>query len=164
MPRLERSLSSQSTWAEALARTHATHEPTVAEAFAVIGLPVSTPLQPLTRSGGEELVLSNLCLVSATEIKPEGFEVVTETPCGQRAVLSAGGAVTVFLAQCLRPQSQCSRPITALRLVDVDKGENPPAGFVPVDCTTDAERGSFGAQRISSTAQPGGDRSWDRNP
>ena len=94
---------------------------TVAEAFAVIGLPVSAPLQTLTPCGGDELVLANVLLVSAAEVKPEGFEVLTATPCGQKAVLSTG--VPVYLAQMLKPQRQCSRPITALRLVDTERGE-----------------------------------------
>ena len=64
------------------------YQETVAEAFAVIGLPAATPLQPLLACGDDELVLSNVCLVTAAEVKPEGFEVLTETPCGQRAALS----------------------------------------------------------------------------
>ena len=110
MVRQERSLSSQAAWAEAIAaRTNDHAQETVAEAFAVVGLPHLSPLQPLMPVGGDEPVLSNVCLVSASEVKPEGFEVLTETPCGQRAVLSSGGGVSVYLAQCLRPQRQCSR-------------------------------------------------------
>ena len=133
---LGRSLSERTAWDTAL------REPTVetvAEAFAVVGLPISTPLQPLMECGGDELVLSNLCLVSAAEIKPEGLQVLTDTPNGQRAIISAGGGTNVYLAQCLRPQRRCARPITAICLVDTERGESAPAGFEPVDCTAEAE-------------------------
>ena len=145
---LQSTKSAQAAWDYLIQRDSPVE--TVAEAFAVIGLPIASPLQPLMPSGGEELVLSNLCLVSAAEVKPEGFEVLTETPDGQRAILSAGGSTSVYLAQCLRPQRQCTRPITAIRLVDA--GESPPAGFEPADRTAEAERTNLGRTLYVSRA------------
>ena len=133
--RLNRTASAEEAWNHHIQRD--APQETVAEAFAVIGLPLTSSQQPLMASGSEELVLSNLCLVSASEVKPEGFEVIKETFDRQRAVLSAGGG-TVYLAQCLRPQRLCLHPITALRLLDA--GDEPPAGFEPVDSTSEAQR------------------------
>ena len=110
--RLERSLSSESAWQQHRVERHPVE--TVAEAFAVVGLAHGTPLQVLTPCGGEMPVLAGLCLVSASETKPVGFELISDTPFGQTAVLSsAGAAKPVYLAQSLQPQQECARPITA---------------------------------------------------
>ena len=80
--------------------------------------------------------------MTATEAKPDGFEVIEHTVCGQRAVISSGGGA-VFLAQRLQPLRTCSDPITALCLVDAERGERAPRGYEQVKATTEAERSTF---------------------
>lgn len=138
---LHRSLSAQIAWKDHVRSETAVE--TVAEAFAVVSLPLLEPLQPLEPCGDDEPVLSNLCFVTASEVKPEGFEVLIETPCSQKAVVSTGGGPAVYLAQCIRPMRLCLRPITAMCLVDSDRGETAPAGFEPVERTADAERATI---------------------
>jgi hypothetical protein len=139
-PRLERSLSAELAWDDLIAHEAAVE--TVAEAFCVVRLPEMEPLQPLDPVGMDEPVLANLCLVGTAETKPEGFEVLTDTLCGHKAVVSSSGGA-VYLAQRVRPLRQCSRPITAICIVDTERGATAPADFEPVERTADAERAAF---------------------
>ena len=137
----------------------AKHQETVAQAFCVFGLPRATPLQPLSTAQEEEYVLANVCLITAGETPPDCYDVIMRTECGQRAVLSQGGSnsnhakerdasTAIFLAQRLALRRHCPRPITALVLVDVEHGEEPPSGFEPVNRTADAEGYSVGRTQL----------------
>ena len=137
----------------------AKHQETVAQAFCVFGLPRATPLQPLSTTQDEEYVLANVCLITAGETPPDCYDVIMRTECGQRAVLSQGGSnsnhakerdasTAIFLAQRLALRRHCPRPITALVLVDVEHGEEPPSGFEPVNRTADAELCSVGRTQL----------------
>jgi hypothetical protein len=144
----------------------AKHAETVAEAFCQCGLPLNAPLQPLlpvSEDGAEECVLANVCLLTAADKAPECFEVVSTTECSKSASISAGGtkdkdrAATLFLAQRFAARRHCPRPITALRLVDVERGEAPPSGFEPVHRTAGAENCSLGRLQLFVSRGSAGD-------
>ena len=66
---------------------------TIAEGFATIGLSRCAPLLPLSTDNGDDPVLANLCLVTANEELPNGFEPVWSTVCGKKAILNASNGV-----------------------------------------------------------------------
>ena len=141
---LQRSDSCGAAWAELDSSSFI--DETVAEAFAVVGLPPRSVLEPLNVSLHDDVVLANLCVVSAAEPCPAGFEVLSETPCARSAALNvasgtaASGSRPLFLAQRLAARRDCARPITAVRLVDTDRGEEPPTGFESVGLSAASER------------------------
>ena len=149
MPRLERSASlteADIAWADLAAETDDA-EAHVAEAFAVVGLAPGSVLEPLSGGLSEDYVIAGVCLVGKGEAVPEGFEVLSETLCGQRASLNSHGAA-VHLAVRQLPRRQATRPVTALALVEADHyhghgqhaASHVPAGFEAIDRTVHGER------------------------
>ena len=134
-PPLQRSNSCEDAWAEA---DHEEVE-TVAEAFAVVGIGRSATLQPLNSCSGDEQVLVDVCLMAKGDPVPDDFEVLTQTPCGQRASINYGGTF-VFLAVRTLPRQLATEPIMAITLVDTDRGEVPAPGFQSIEHTSAGER------------------------
>ena len=146
MLRLQRTLSYDGAWANAIAEAEAEDATeTVATAFAVIGLPHGTVLEPLAGAGvsSDEVVIADVRLVGKGETCPPNLVLISETPDGQRASING-----LFLAVLLVPRSQTVRPVTAIALVDVDRGEAVAADFEAVDRTIGGERASLGAATL----------------
>ena len=93
-PRLQRSLSYESTWQAVVAEHEAEDEVGVAEAFAVVGLAAGAVVPPLASGWADEAVVADVCLVAGkSEACPEGYELLAETPDRQRASALASARV-----------------------------------------------------------------------
>ena len=141
-----RSNSCNLAWSEVNKRMPKQVE-TIAEGFATIGLSRCAPVVPLNPDNGEDLVLASLCLFSATDELPTGFDPIWTTNCGKKAILShsSGSSTSLYLAQRVMARKLCQTPITALLLLDGgEKTDGIPDGFEPIKRTADAEKISFG--------------------